>query len=94
MVPSSPEFLSKRPDVRCGHSSRESPMKRCLILLCAAGLLTGCASRYDIKTTGGTDFTNVSKPKLIPGTRMYVFKDVQGREHYLPELRVREISIR
>jgi hypothetical protein len=69
-------------------------MKRRIALLFTACLLAGCASRYDIVTTNGSDFTNVSKPKLMPGTRMYVFKDVQGKEHYLPELRVREINVR
>jgi hypothetical protein len=73
---------------------RRTAMKHCLVLLCVAGLLVGCASRYDIKTTTGSDFTNVSKPKLIPGTRMYRFTDVTGKEYYLPEVRVREISIR
>jgi hypothetical protein len=69
-------------------------MKRCIALLFATCFLAGCASRYDIKTTGGSDFTNVSKPKLRPGTSIYVFKDVQGKEHEVPQMRVREISIR
>ncbi len=69
-------------------------MKRCLVLLCAVGLLTGCASRYDVLTTSGSDFTNVTKPKLKPGTRMYVFKDVRGTEYEVPEVRIREIRIR
>jgi hypothetical protein len=75
-------------------SGSENPMKRRIVLLSAACLLAGCASRYDILTTGGGDFTNVTKPKFVPGTRMYVFKDVRGTEYYLPETRVREINVR
>ncbi len=66
-------------------------MIRRIALLCVATLLAGCA-RYDIVTTNGT-ITNVPTPKLVPGTRTYVYK-VNGTNYYIPELRVREINAR
>ncbi|MSU57935.1 MAG: YgdI/YgdR family lipoprotein [Pedosphaera sp.] len=60
------------------------------IVLLAAALLTGCASRYTITLNNGNRITATSKPKLQNGN--YVFKDMKGQVGYIPAGRVREVS--
>lgn len=61
-----------------------------LVLVAALGLATGCARRYNITMTNGTQLTAASKPKLQGG--YYSYKDANGATQYISQGRVREIS--
>jgi hypothetical protein len=71
---------------------RVTPLNTLLMLGLAVGLLanTGCARHYSVVMTNGTLVTANSKPKLKGG--YYVYKDAQGKEQYISQSRVREIS--
>ncbi len=51
--------------------------------LLSAGLLAGCAHRYDIMLTNGERVTNVTKPVLDREHGVFFYKDVTGKEHHL-----------
>jgi hypothetical protein len=57
------------------------------ILIVIASLLSGCATRYDVKITGGGVITSKGKPKLN-GEGYYVFKDLNGQVQHVPHIRV------
>jgi hypothetical protein len=61
--------------------------------LAAALLGTGCAQTYTVRLSNGQTLTAATKPKL-DGHGSYVFKDSDGREVKVNELRVREIEAR
>jgi hypothetical protein len=61
--------------------------------LLAVCLLTGCAQTYVIRLTNGQDIIAATKPKS-DGHGWYRFKDAEGREVKVNELRVREIEAR
>ena len=66
-------------------------MKRFVLLAVAAvGLLTGCAHRYVVTLSNGTQLTAIGRPRLVDGN--YVFKDASKRPVYVPSGRVREIA--
>jgi hypothetical protein len=61
-----------------------------LLLSSCLFMTSGCASRYVVVTTNGTQITSKGKPKLVNG--YYRFEDVLGQQMVLPSGRVREIS--
>jgi hypothetical protein len=63
------------------------------LLLGAALLLTGCASRYDITLTNSAVMTASSKPRLNEHG-FYVFKDARGETAQVHQMRVRAIEAR
>jgi len=63
-----------------------------LVLLLAAGVLCGCARRYDITLTNGQQLTNVRKPKLNKAGGYYYFVDGRGRTNVISASRVVEID--
>ena len=67
-------------------------MKR-LLFLGAVGIccLTGCRSTYFIRLTNSDTITASTRPKL-DGHGYYVFKDADGKDVRINELRVREIE--
>ena len=65
-------------------------MKKILLPLFGALLLTGCTHRYVITTTTGRAIDTKTKPKLHNG--FYVFKDALGRDQMIHSGRVAEIS--
>ena len=69
-----------------------APMKRLLFLGAASVcLLTGCRSTYFIRLTNSDTITASTRPKL-DGHGYYVFKDADGKDVRINELRVREIE--
>ena len=64
--------------------------KVCLLLALTAGLVTGCATRYDITLTNSNTITAFSKPKLVEG--FYVFKNAAGEEARVSAMRVAAIG--
>jgi uncharacterized lipoprotein YajG len=67
--------------------------KKLLCLACVVGLIlvSGCA-RYKITLTNGNVITAKSRPKLDEVTNMYYFKDAEGKDTWIPRIRVREIE--
>ena len=63
----------------------------CILLLAGLVLLSGCASRYNIRLTNGTVVTSKGKPKLNEEGSAYKFTDLKGEKVTLPAGRVREI---
>lgn len=61
------------------------------ILVLTVGLLAGCATRYDVKMSGGGVITAKGKPKLN-SEGYYVFKDLNGRVQHVPHIRVMGIE--
>ena len=68
-------------------------MRRPFWMLLAATLtLAGCTNTYVIRLTNSDEIIAKGRPKLVNG--QYLFKDAQGREVRINELRVREIEAR
>lgn len=61
------------------------------IFILIASLLAGCATRYDVKMTGGGVITSKGKPKLN-NEGYYVFKDLNGQVQHVPHIRVAGIE--
>jgi len=59
-----------------------------IIAIC---LLTGCSTTYVIRLTNSDTLTAKTKPRL-DGHGYYVFKDADGKDVRINELRVREIE--
>jgi major membrane immunogen (membrane-anchored lipoprotein) len=57
----------------------------------AALLLTGCAQSYVLRLNNGREIIAATKPKS-DGHGWYRFKDADGKEVKVNELRVREIE--
>ena len=64
--------------------------KSAWVLLIAIVLLTGCAHSYVITLTNGSQIYTDSKPHLDRNS--YYYKDIKGRDCYIPAGRVREIA--
>ena len=64
--------------------------KQFFLALTLVVLLCGCATRYEITTTGSARYTSVGRPRREDG--WYVFKDVMGREIRLSAMRVTSIG--
>jgi hypothetical protein len=62
------------------------------MLLPALVLLAGCTNTYSVRLTNSDVLVAKGRPRLVNG--QYVFKDPQGREIRINELRVREIEVR
>ncbi|MGD1084472.1 MAG: hypothetical protein ABSA47_06930 [Verrucomicrobiota bacterium] len=60
------------------------PAGKILPLLLAAGMLAGCARRYDMLLTNQRVVSNVRKPKLSPDHSYYIIVDRQGRTNTIP----------
>ena len=65
-------------------------MKKLLLTLAVAGLLTGCSHTYVITLNNNIRVTTTSKPQLQGGN--YYFKDANGQENSIPAGRVKEIA--
>ena len=69
-----------------------APMKKALFLgTVAVCCLTGCRSTYVIRLTNSDTITARTRPRL-DGHGYYVFKDADGKDVRINELRVREIE--
>jgi len=67
-------------------------MKRALVFgILAIACLTRCRSTYFIRLTNSDTITASTRPKL-DGHGYYVFKDADGKDVRINELRVREIE--
>jgi hypothetical protein len=55
------------------------------------GLLSGCASHYDLTLSNGHRVRASTKPVLTP-EGYYVFKDLAGKDTMVNSMRVREIE--
>jgi hypothetical protein len=60
--------------------------------LFSAGLLAGCAQRYDLILTNGTRITNVTKPVKNLEAGAYYYKAVDGSVSHVSAGRVVEIK--
>ena len=65
-------------------------MKKLLLTLAVAGILTGCSHRYVITLNNNNRITATSKPRFQGGN--YYFKDANGQENSIPAGRVKEIA--
>jgi hypothetical protein len=67
-------------------------MKTWLFLALTAGLLgTGCARTYTVRLSTGQTLTAVTKPKR-DGHGFYTFKEANGHQARVSEMRVIEIE--
>jgi len=65
--------------------------KNLVLGLVAVCWLTGCSTTYVIQLTNSDTLTAKTRPRL-DGHGYYVFKDADGKEVRINELRVREIE--
>lgn len=65
-------------------------MKKLLLTLAVAGLLTGCSRGYVITLNNNIRITTASKPRFQNGN--YYFKDANGETNSIPAGRVKEIA--
>ena len=65
-------------------------MKKLLLTLVVAGILTGCSHRYVITLNNNMRITSASKPRFQNGN--YYFKDANGQTNSIPASRVKEIA--
>ena len=65
-------------------------MRKLLLTLVVAGLLTGCSHTYIITLNNNYRITASSKPRLQDGN--YYFKDANGQTNSIPAGRVKEIA--
>ena len=63
-----------------------------LLPLLLAGLVAGCATRYNVTLTNGRSITAKGKPRLDKASNCYVFKDTAGQQVVVPAMRIREIA--
>ena len=64
--------------------------KHLFFLIAFLTVLSGCSHNYTVTLSNGARVGASSKPKLEGG--YYHFKDINGRETVVPEVRVREIA--
>ncbi len=64
---------------------------RFITAVVAALVLTGCAQRYVLRLNNGQEIVAATKPKS-DGHGWYRFKDANGQEMKVNQLRVREIE--
>jgi hypothetical protein len=62
------------------------------LLLLLGGLVTGCATRYNVTLTNGRTITAKGKPRLDKASNCFVFKDATGHQIAMPAMRIREIA--
>lgn len=60
------------------------------LLLAGLLVLSGCANHYVVTLNNGGQITSQGKPQLINGA--YHFKDLSGKEQYVPAGRVHEVA--
>ncbi len=65
-------------------------MKKLLLTLAFAGIVTGCSHRYVITLNNNNRITSMSKPRFQGGN--CYFKDANGQENSIPAGRVKEIA--
>lgn len=68
-----------------------SVTKSLVLAMAAVCCLTGCSSTYVIRLSNSDTITARTKPRL-DGHGYYVFKDADGKEVRINQLRVREIE--
>ncbi len=66
--------------------------KIALVLLLAAFVCTGCATRYNIQLTNGDVITARGKPKYDEAKGGFLYKDGQGQPSFISGGRVREVA--
>jgi len=66
--------------------------KNALILLLAAFVCAGCATRYNISLTNGDVITARGKPKFDQTKGGFYYKDGQGNPAFVSGGRVREVA--
>jgi hypothetical protein len=62
------------------------------LVIAVAILLVGCARHYKVTLSNGNSFTTNSKPKLNKDGSAYLYKDLNGKESWIPAGKVTEIS--
>lgn len=63
---------------------------RLILVLSLAGLLTGCAQRYNIQTSRGV-ITSKGKPRQDKARGVFIYHDAQGNERTIPAGSVQQI---
>jgi hypothetical protein len=63
-----------------------------LLLLLLAGLVAGCATRYNVTLTSGRTISAKGKPRFDKTRNSFVFKDATGQQVVMPAMRIREIA--
>lgn len=63
-----------------------------LFLILLAGLVAGCATRYNVTLTSGRTITAKGKPRFDKSRNSFVFKDATGQQVDIPAMRIREIA--
>ena len=86
------EKLWSKADSRSAQGRPALNRAKILPWLVAAGLLAGCAHRYDITLTNGERVTNVTKPRLNRDAGAFFYKDVAGNDHHVSAGRVVDIA--
>jgi len=66
--------------------------KIAFVLLLAAFVCAGCATRYNIALTNGDVITARGKPKYDPTKGGFLYKDGQGNPAFVSGGRVREVA--
>jgi len=57
-----------------------------------AFLATGCMNRYEITLSSGNIITTKGKPKYDKTTDTFRYKDLQGKDRYVPSISVKEVA--
>jgi len=66
--------------------------KIALVLLLAAFVCAGCATRYNITLNNGDVITARGKPRYDPARYGFIYKDGTGQPAFIPGGRVREVA--
>jgi hypothetical protein len=77
-----------------GHVNKyQHPMKSFFfVLLLAAAICGGCATRYDITLTNGDVITARGRPRFDKDKQRYYYTDAGGKPANVSGMRVREVA--
>lgn|GEM_PF-2200168 len=82
---------TQEPNAAARRVGRALPARTILALLLAAGVVAGCARRYDMILTNGGQLIDVRKPTRDPSGGFYSYVDGRGKTNFISVARVVEI---